>query len=292
MAKITAAQEMALEAMPDAPDEEWLRALVDHGNSVDRQVVGAFQRQITTEDNTTSRAKDLNLVHGVPVTVANPLDVPIQGIYAIGCTGLEVGTDGKPNGGIYDLATPEIVAKPSTKSDGSWIVTAYYPTDGLTSGYVGETVGPISRIRSAATAMTDNVALNVCAQPSISVPAGQWVISGGVGGVLNAATNFTRLVAAVSLVSATLPATGTAEVPTDGEYRTELQLPSGVPGGNVQTRAFSYPATFTTTTTLFLVGFARFTVNSFSAFGSLAATRIAPYMTGRTGRVKLFFFGG
>lgn len=278
MANITAAREMPLEGMPDAPDEEWLRAFLDQHNALGRQVVNAIQGQLTTEENTTSRTKTVDLVHGQSITVSNPLSVPIQGIYAIGCIGLETGSDGKPNGGIYDLAIPDIVAKPSTKSDGSWIVTAYYPTSGLSTGYVGERVESYNSTPVPITVSGTSYDIT-----SIALAAGEWDVSFG-GNFTNIAITGTSSRFWTNNTSATDPG-------NNGQQRAVTPtVPTAVAG--VTLTIANYHVSTTTSRTQYLSAAMTFTAGAPTATGRISATRTQAYLTGRTGRVKLFFFGG
>lgn len=295
MAKITAAEEMSFDGL-GVPEEDWIKAWNDQQSCLGRQLVSAFRRNITVADNTTSLSAEYDLVHGQSVTVSNPLGVPIQAIYAIGCVGLETGSDGKPNGGVYDLAIPEIVAKPSTKPDGSWVVTAYFSADGQDTGYVGETIGPITRLRSNAVGLTTGTPANVCTTASLAITPGTWMLYPQVGFETGAGTSVTRTGAAVSATSAALPANDTTALPTGGETQAQIITGSAVPGSGIATVVNINPYEVTVadgaTLPLFLVARAAFSGGTLSAFGSMKAIRSKPYMTGRRGRVKLFFFGG
>jgi len=283
MAQITAANETPLESLPDAPDEEWFRNMLDRSNVFDRQVGAAFMRGITVGENTTSLVKSLDLVHGQSVTVANPLNVPIQGIFAIGCVGLSVGTDGKPNGGIYDLAIPDLQAKPSTRGDGSWVVQANYdimPAE--TTGYAGE-LQERNVLAANAVPLTTATAANIT---SITLGPGSYRISGSVG------------------------YTGTATTVTDARVtaNTVSSSSNGVQGDTASRLSVTFltnslsvvvPTSFVTvapgaTQTVWLNAQIAFSGggNTMSAYGRLSIERTIPYLTGRTGRVKLFFFGG
>ena len=297
MANITAAREMPLEGMPDAPDEEWVKAWLQQQNGFGRQVGAAFQRAITIGENTTSLVKEIDLVHGQSVTVANPLSVPIQGIFAIGCRGLTVGSDGKPNGGVYDLAIPDLQAKPSTSGDGSWVVQANYafmPSE--TVGVPGEVVGPISRVRSNAVSMTSGSVTNIpTPSASFTLTPGEYLVQGQVGFLPAGTTTVTIYAAAISTTSAVFPGTDTQAVPTSGEVAVQSTGAGVAPGSNFLSVAippYRVAVADGTTKTLFLLGRISFATSTLTAFGSMEAVRTKPYLTGRTGKVKLFFFGG
>lgn len=285
MAKITAAREMPLEGMPDAPEDAWFMPWLEQSNAVGRQVIGGFDRQLTVEENTTSLVKEITLVHGQSVTVSNPLSVPIQAIAVLGCTGLEVGSDGKPNGGIYDLANPRLTTKPSTKNDGSWVVTAYYPTDGLTSGFAGERV---SLFVPAASAVSLSASGTIVDIGSISLGAGDWDISFNVAHNLGSAVTPTVARAWINTQSVTDPGTT-----ANADNR---MVSNDVPSASAQAQGalVGYRVSPTTTTTYFFSGNMTWTGGGTPAsiYGSARAIRAVPYMTGRTGRVKLLFFGG
>ncbi len=147
--------------------------------------------------------------------------------------------------------------------------------DNATAGYYGELLGPISRLKSNATAMTSPNTLNVCTTASITLTAGDWDVRGMVGFVGDTGTSITLLKAAVSKTSATLPASDTSAVPTAGEVTTEYDTAANVIGaGTVILPIPSYRVSLAASTDLWLVAAATFSVNTLSAYGSMQARRV------------------
>jgi len=136
-----------LELTPDAPDAEWLRALVADHNDLKRQVVSAT-RALTFADNTKYREKSVNLVHGTASAIGVPKDMRgmrIKAVCAMQVEGLTLGSDGKPNGSVYALGLSVPLAWRVSSNEDEVIVTAKYdvtPTTGVTARinllFVGE----------------------------------------------------------------------------------------------------------------------------------------------------------
>lgn len=270
---------MSLEAMPDAPDEEWIRAWLDQSNQFNRQVAAALERGISTADNTTSGFRTVDLTHGQSITIANPLSVPIQGVWPVRCVGLTTGTDGKPNGGQYRLVRPDIDWQPTNKPDGSISLAPYFPTYGMTTGYAGETKNSFLASASAVS-LTNNTRANI---NSLSLDPGEWLVT--AHGQFSGAPTGTQILTEISTVSAT----GTDSVSGDNQA-----VGPTMPNANstlTQTVA-SRPYSITATTTVYQIARALFSGGAISGYGRLTAWRTQPYMTGRVGRTTLFFFGG
>ncbi len=123
---VVSASELSREALTDAPEGEYINVMLENSNSFVRQTVKAFRRGITTEDNTPNTEKVLNLTHDVEVEVANPMDVPVKGIYALQCEGLTLDSMGAPTGAVYSLNKPHISWRPTGKESGSVYVKATY----------------------------------------------------------------------------------------------------------------------------------------------------------------------
>lgn len=146
--------------------------------------------------------------------------------------------------------------------------------DAASAGQVGEILGPVSRALGSAIALTTATTANVATTTSITLTPGDWELRGAVGFTFGATTNLTKLIAGVSLTTATLPATSTTALPTSGEVRYELAQAAAVPGANVITIQIpSYRVSVASNTTLFLVAQATFTVSTASAFGYMEARR-------------------
>lgn len=147
--------------------------------------------------------------------------------------------------------------------------------DTAAAGNVGE-VMRISRVRSVATAMTSPSPVNVCTTTSITLTAGDWNVQGMVGLLTGTATSVTDYQAAISKVSASLPATDTQCVPTAGECRVDQDTAANVIGtaADISITIPPFQVTVATTLQLFLVAKAVFSASTLSAYGSMEARRI------------------
>jgi hypothetical protein len=134
--------------------------------------------------------------------------------------------------------------------------------DDAATGYVGEYIESIVAVGSAVS-LTSGIIANVT---SISLSAGDWDVSGQVALVCGASTSITRGAGAISLTSASL----------EDPYRSTLAGGAFTPGAVVP-YAFALPRrriSISTTTTVYLTGFATFTVSTCSAFGGINARRV------------------
>lgn len=151
-------------------------------------------------------------------------------------------------------------------------------TDGSSApaGKLGEIITQ-SRLRSAATALTTATAANVTAT-ALTLTAGDWEVVAHGGFLAGTGTSLTVAVMSVSLTSATLPASDTTSVPTNGEIRMQnVPTASGVvlaTNGAFGLNIPSFRVSINTPTTYYLVAFANFTVSTLSAFGSITARRV------------------
>ncbi len=131
-----------------------------------------------------------------------------------------------------------------------------------------------TRLRSAALSITSATATNVTAS-ALVLAAGTWDISAMIGFLPTTTTSITiRGIGAISLTSATLPATDTDCVPTLGEVRVTLGAqPATVGGAATPYSALipSYRVTFAGSTTLYLVAQATFTASTLSVYGIIEA---------------------
>ncbi len=103
----------------------------------DSQIVlgafGEFQDQTTqllggnlSSENTTSTYGAYLLKHGTETRIKNPLaerGLRCQGVYAVRCVGVRIGSDNRPSRELYDLSTPRIDWK--TAGD-NLLITAEY----------------------------------------------------------------------------------------------------------------------------------------------------------------------
>lgn len=129
-----------------------------------------------------------------------------------------------------------------------------------------------SRLLASASALTTATPLTIA---SISLLAGDWDIKGAVGFNPGATTSITLLHAAISTVNNTLPATSTLAVPSaTGEFRAQSSAAAYVPGANpITIQIPAYRISLASTTTIYLVAQATFTVSTLAGFGYLEARR-------------------
>jgi hypothetical protein len=95
---------------------------------------------------------------------------------------------------------------------------------------------------------------------SISVPAGKWLISGNIDFGVGGTTAVAILRAGVSKTSGTIFTT-VLGVPSGGEFTQFVSLGT-VPANDICIPIPSYIATFGSTTTLFLIAVANFSVST------------------------------
>jgi hypothetical protein len=136
--------------------------------------------------------------------------------------------------------------------------------DNATAGNIGEYVESVVAIGSA-TNNTTNVAKNVT---SISLSAGDWDVDGVVQWNSAASTSITVLSGSISLTTGTMDS-------TSGRI-SQMSFPAFVPGS---TTAMSNPIpplrfSLSSTTTLFLVSLATFTVSNLAPYGIIRARRV------------------
>ena len=137
--------------------------------------------------------------------------------------------------------------------------------DSAASGYVGEYIESNIALASAVS-LTSGAAANIT---SISLTAGDWDVTGNVTYSPAATTNFTLAFNSISETSATQDQT------TGGAY-----IIYRFPAGNVPVAGFNVGGLgpvrklFSSTTTVYLVAQATFTVSTMSAFGIIRARRV------------------
>ncbi len=156
--------------------------------------------------------------------------------------------------------------------------------DDAAAGRVGEFPTRLTRVRSAqigiTSAQTCNVGSATCPSTggtqSITLTPGDWEISGYVGFSPNTTTTVTDLNVGISKTSATMPAVDVIGVPTAGESRLRIFVSSGViiTGGEYTFAIPRYRASFSTSTTLYLVALTTFGVSTTFVYGSMEARRI------------------
>ncbi len=270
-------------------------SVVSSVSDFQEQAIKAINGKLTIRENTTSWEDDYDLDHGVETRIKNPLDGPCRGVFAVKCVGVELDSGNKPTRKLYSLSVPRIDWEQADSDGKNLLITATFPR--TVSGAVDEVLGPITRLRSNAAALTSPNTLNVCTTTSITLTPGAWLVRGAVGFNPAATTNVTLFRWGVSATSATLPATDTLAVPTSGEIRFAQNYSAGfVPGGDF---AFAIPAYRVSVATgatlpLFLVASSTFTVSTSAAYGWMEAARVVETYSipSPRGRVRLFFYGG
>lgn len=168
------------------------------------------------------------------------------------------------------LVTPVLGAATATSINGSTVSPGHYsgePSTGApAAGEIGEyVVGSVARL--SAISLTNNVAANVT---SISLTAGDWDVWGQMAFVCGTTTNVTFFDMGLSTTTATLPA-------LDGLITTQWTYGASgsVPGaGSIFIPPTRTRFSLSTTTTIFLVAEATFTVSTCTAYGSIQARRM------------------
>lgn len=139
-------------------------------------------------------------------------------------------------------------------------------SDNASAGYVGEFVTATLGIGSAVS-LTTNVVANVT---TLSLTAGDWDVWGEVWYGGGSTTNYTLCTAAINVTSATLTAAPNATYPQ------VQQTPSGnigASGAPVVPTSISR-ISVASTTTVYLLAFAVFTVSTLAAYGVIRARRV------------------
>jgi hypothetical protein len=175
---------------------------------------------------------------------------------------------GAPAAGVVQPASGQIVNGSATAGVA---IQGTKTNDSANAGDFGQDAS-VSRLASAATAVTSATALNVTAS-ALSLTAGDWDVQGTVCFVSAATTSVTNFTAAVSKTSATLPAADTTGVPTSGEYINQNDIAAMIPSG---TNCFTIPAvreSLSGTTSIYLVAKSSFSVSTQTVYGSLTARR-------------------
>lgn len=167
------------------------------------------------------------------------------------------------------------LAASGTFTPGGGIVGIATNTNAPT-GIIGEW-GQVSRVFSAATGITSATPKNIGnAAASITLTPGDWQITAYCSYAPAATTSVSSIGCAVSKTSATTPATDTLSVPTACEIETFYSTATQVPGSGVQMGISipSYRCIVSSNTTIFLVGYAAFTVSTMTVYGSMEVRRM------------------
>lgn len=145
MSKVTAPAILTREALPDAPEGQWVDTLLENTNSFQDQVRTVLQNGLSIGDNTPWKFQDYNLKHGIETEIKNPFDDPAMAIKKISvarAVGITLDSTGKPDGGTYTIMQPQIGWRPSGKPSGSVFVTVQYAQ--YERGTWTPTIGPFS----------------------------------------------------------------------------------------------------------------------------------------------------
>lgn len=195
--------------------------------------------------------------------IANPLPVVSGGSGTTTATGTSgsIVLSNSPT-----LVTPTLGAAIATSlnfspSTGGIIGTV--TNDNTNAGNVGEYVSSLI-VAGSAVSLSNSITANIT---SISLTAGDWEVTFEGYFAPAATTSITQLLGSISTTSATLNQ-------TPGNFG-QYQVPAQVPGtsANVCIQC-SNRYSLSTTTTLFAVAFAAFTVSTMTVFGGLRARRI------------------
>lgn len=272
MVKISSPSRINVEQLKSLPDDV-KQIMVLPLNSLNEEISNAFKSQFTFADNMMATVKTQSFTDGVMLTVATGLKSPPIGI-------IPVWTDNA--NGFPRLAL-------TYQADQSQI--------GITATFNSPQtyLGPISRLRSAATSLSTGVAVNVCTTTSLTLTAGDWDVRGYVGWNFAGTTTVNYLRGAISSTSATLPANDTIAVPTSGQVRTQLSYPATtVPGGvdDTVTMIERVSVAAGATLPLYLVADAVFGVAACVVYGSMEARLITGPAGGQTGNVMFILVGG
>jgi hypothetical protein len=139
-------------------------------------------------------------------------------------------------------------------------------------GKVGEIISS-NIVAGSAVALVTGVEKTIT---SVSLTAGHWAVEGMGAFDCTATTSFTGLGAYISGTTNVSPTPPNNTSPFGGGGMNQKRMAAFVPGAT--TFGFfptgSVNVKLTATTTIFLIGFANFTVSTCSAYGSLVATRV------------------
>ncbi len=133
-----------------------------------------------------------------------------------------------------------------------------------TIGFLGEQIRSTVSV-SVPIPLTPSVQANVT---SISLTPGIWDVTGIVGFIGDAGTNVVQIVSGISPTSATL-------LGNYGDDTVTFAIPTGLFGLQNTLTIPALRITISTTTIYYLIAFADFSVNTYSAYGRISATRVA-----------------
>lgn len=147
--------------------------------------------------------------------------------------------------------------------------------DDSPAGMVGETA-KVQRAYADRVNITTASATTIPVTPSnLSLSAGHWRVSGSVGFLPAATTSVTQLIAAVSLTNNALPAASTIANPSGNEYSNYHEMSATVIGNNIRVLDIPcFDVKLSSTTSLYLISYAAFTVSTLASWGAIWAARI------------------
>lgn len=244
------------------------------------QAVSLLNGRLSTE-NTVHYSDDYDLDHGVETRIKNPLSVPVAGILALKCVGVELDASNKPTRKLYSLGVPRIDWEKADARDGDQLlVTATFPR--TMAGAIGERVGAVLAFASA-TSLVSGTLKTVVSMP---LGVGDWDVSGVVA-LSGTPSAFTIGLASISADSLTQGALGDAMVNGPTSPNTTADICFAIPDCNVTV------STAQATRTVFLGARANFT-GSVTACGRMSARRQTDSysIAAPRGRTTLFFYGG
>lgn len=275
MSKITAAAILTRDALPDAPEEQYIDTMLENTSSFQDQTRSILQNGFSVNDNTPWKRVPYVLKHGIETEIKSPFDdpaMPITDIFVSRTVGLSVDSTGRPDGGTYSLAQPTLSWRPSGKPSGSIYVTVQYaPPQPITvRGFLPFT-SPVTIPTGGAT---------VVDVTSIPLAPGDWMVS-AVASFIAAAITGARLTASVTTASATNGTIGDNRVDTPTVPTTNATQSLVIP---------DYRITTSTAVTAYLTANSNHSAGTLTVGGRISAVCIAPDPA-TTGRVTLFFVG-
>ncbi len=168
-----------------------------------------------------------------------------------------------------DFSIPNTNIPVTVRNDPTYGTYRKY-ADGTTQGRYAIT----GIVRSAATALTTNVVVNI---GSMLIPIGVWRIGFALGYIPAATTTISRVLGGITRTSATRPSLDKAAYPTSGEVELDLSLGGAVPGLNTdETIAGSAGIVVVpVATTFYLFSRGTFGVSTLDGYGSMWIESVA-----------------
>lgn len=152
-------------------------------------------------------------------------------------------------------------------------IVGFGSSTAATTGQIGETISA-STLRSVAGSMSTAATTNIIAA-GLTLTPGRWEIVGHMGFLPGSLTSITNLEAAISLNSASYPATDTLAVPTSGAVRWKYSTAAQVPVTDMTAFVGRTTVNIAANTTYWLLAVATFSISTMNGYGSLVGTRIS-----------------